>query len=62
MNMQTSPQITLQAETGCYLYNGETVGTIVILPNEEAKNNWREITQAEYEAMLAKENGATEGV
>ena len=60
MKLQTSPQIILQAESGCYLYNRETVGTTVILPKEEDKKYWQEITQAEYEALMENENTATE--
>ena len=60
MTQQTSPQIILQAESGCYLCNGETVGTTVILPKEEDKKYWREITQAEYKALMEKDNTATE--
>ena len=60
MKIQTSPHIVLEAESGCYLYNGETVGTRVILPSEEYKQYWREITQAEYEAIMTDDNNATE--
>ena len=60
MKLRTSPHIILQADSGCYLYNGETVGTTVILPKEEDKKYWREITQAEYEALMENDNTATE--
>ena len=60
MKIQTSPHIVLEAESGCYLYNGETVGTRVILPSEEYKRYWHEITQDEYEAMMAADHPATE--
>ena len=56
MKIQTSPHIILEAETGCYLYNGEFVGKKVILPSEEHKQYWHEITQAEYLALMEAAN------
>lgn len=60
MRQQTSPFITLEPDNGCWLYDGETVATMVILPSEEHKQYWREITQEEYEALMEKDNAATE--
>lgn len=60
MRIRTTPHIILEAESGCYLYNGEIFGTKVILPGEEHRQYWREITQAEYEALMEKDNIATE--
>ncbi|MBO5078105.1 MAG: hypothetical protein J6B67_00290 [Oscillospiraceae bacterium] len=42
----------LTAAEGMMLYNGESFGKEVYLGRQDSPENWREITEAEYEALL----------
>lgn len=50
MTKETIKQIILKADDGMYLTNGETYGKTVILPEGANADEWREISDAEYEA------------
>lgn len=51
MTRETIKQIILTADNGKYLTNGETYGKTVVLPESADASVWREITEAEYEAL-----------
>ena len=55
MIKETITQIILTADEGKYLTNGETYGKTVVLPETANQDNWYEITEAEYEEIIAKE-------
>lgn len=42
------------------LTNGEAFGRVVFLGTGDSADNWYEITEAEYEALMEKDNTATE--
>ncbi len=44
-------QIILTADEGKYLTNGETYGKTVVLPESADKNEWYEISEAEYDEI-----------
>ena len=44
-------QIILTADEGKYLTNGEIYGKTVVLPEGADKNEWYEISEAEYETI-----------
>ena len=48
----------LTAAEGMMLYNGESFGKEVYLGRQDSPENWREITEAEYEALLQVQLGA----
>lgn len=54
MKTETIKQIILTADDGHYLTNGETYGKTVVLPESANINDWREITEDEYNE-IAKE-------
>ena len=57
MIKETITQIILKADEGMYLTNGETFGKTVILPENANADDWREITEEEYEESIkAEEN------
>lgn len=45
----------LTAENGKVLTNGEAYGTEIYLGKNDSPNNWHEIAQEEYEAILARQ-------
>ena len=51
MKQEIVKQIILTADEGMYLTNGETYGKTVVLPESADASVWREITNAEYEAV-----------
>ena len=51
MKQEIVKQIILTADEGMYLTNGETYGKTVVLPESADASVWREITNAEYEAL-----------
>lgn len=51
MKQEFVKQIILTADEGMYLTNGETYGKTVVLPESADALVWREITNAEYEAL-----------
>lgn len=55
MKKETIKQIILTADEGMYLTNGETYGKTVILPESADTNAWYEITEAEYEKIIAEQ-------
>lgn len=55
MIKETITQIILTADEGKYLTNGETYGKTVILPETANQDNWYEITEAEYEETISKQ-------
>lgn len=57
MKTETIKQIILTADEGKYLTNGETYGKTVVLPESADASEWREITEAEYTAILAEQEG-----
>ena len=50
----------LIANNGMILTNGEAFGRVVFLGTGDSADNWYEITEAEYEALMEKDNTATE--
>ena len=63
--MQTKTYVMLTADEGMILTNGEVYGKVIALGNGDAPENYREISQADYEAFLAEqateESEETEG-
>lgn len=57
MKKETIKQIILTADEGMYLTNGETYGKTVVLPESADTNDWYEITEAEYEKIIAEQEG-----
>ena len=55
MKKETIKQIILTADEGMYLTNGETYGKTVVLPESVDVSVWREITEAEYERIMAEQ-------
>lgn len=53
MKKQTIKQIILTADEGMYLTDGETYGKTVVLPESADQNEWREITEEEYNTIKA---------
>ena len=51
MTKETIKQTILKADEGKYLTNGETYGKTVVLPESASVDDWREITEAEYNAL-----------
>ena len=51
MKQEIVKQIILTADEDKYLTNGETYGKTVVLPESADASVWREITNAEYEAL-----------
>ena len=51
MKQEIVKQIILTADNGKYLTNGEIYGRTVVLPESADASVWREITNAEYEAV-----------
>ena len=47
IKIETSTTITLKADEGKYLFNGQTYGTTVILPFSADHFVWREVTEDE---------------
>lgn len=56
MKTETIKQIILTADEGMYLTNGETYGKTVVLPESADTNAWYEITEQEYEKIIAEHN------
>ena len=52
-------QITIRADEGKWLTDGENYGKTISLAKGISVNNYYEITDAEYETIIAKE---TEGI
>lgn len=57
MKTETIKQIILTADEGMYLTNGETYGKTVVLPESADQSAWYEITEAEYEKIIAEQEG-----
>ena len=57
MKTETIKQITLTADEGMYLTNGETYGKTVVLPESADTNDWYEITEVEYQKITAEQEG-----
>ncbi len=55
MKINTIIQTILTAEEGHYLTNGETYGKTVVLPSAEDAENWHEITEDTYNAIVEKQ-------
>lgn len=53
--MQTKTYVMLTADEGMILTNGEVYGKVIALGNGDAPENYREISQADYEAFLAEQ-------
>lgn len=54
MQKTTENGITvLTADNGMKLTNGDTFGTTVRLAKSDSPDNWREVTEAEAEQMMA---------
>ncbi len=51
MKSETITLIKLQADNGMILTNGESYGKTVYLGVNDSPENWREITEAEHEAI-----------
>lgn len=50
----------LVANNGMVLTNGEAYGSVIFLGTGDSADNWYEITEAEYEALMENDNPATE--
>lgn len=57
MKTETIKQIILTADEGMYLTNGETYGKTVVLPESADQSVWYEITEQEYEKIIAEQAG-----
>lgn len=58
---ETTIELTkLTAADGMVLTNGETYGTEIYLGKNDKAENWHEITQAEYDAILKEQEEANE--
>ena len=55
VKINTITQTILTAEEGHYLTNGETYGKTVVLPSAENAENWHEITEETYNAIVKKQ-------
>ena len=55
MKKETITQTILKADEGMYLTNGETYGKTVILPESANQGDWYEITEEEYNEILAEQ-------
>lgn len=55
MKTDTIKQIILTADEDMYLTNGETYGKTVVMPETADISVWHEITEAEYEKIMAEE-------
>ena len=55
MQKETITRIKLTASEGHMLTDGETYGRVVYLAQGDEGDGWYEITDAEYEAKMAKE-------
>jgi hypothetical protein len=54
MTIEKSNPVKLTAADGMVLTNGKAYGKIVYLGINDRADNWREITEAEMEAMTAE--------
>ena len=54
MKIEILEQRILTADEGHYLTNGDTLGKVVTLPIGADASVWREITEAEKEALEAE--------
>ena len=57
-NVVTINKIT--ADDGMWLTNGETFSKEVYLGRDSSAENWHEITEEEYQAIIAEENTISE--
>lgn len=55
MKTETIKQVILTADDGMYLTNGETYGKTVVLPESADTSVWYEITEQEYEKIIAEQ-------
>lgn len=55
MKMTTIELRKLEAASGMVLTNGEAYGKEIYLGVNDNPNNWHEITDAEYETILAEQ-------
>ena len=53
--MQTFTQINLIADEGKILTNGEVYGRVIALGNGDSADNYREITEEEYNEIMRAE-------
>ena len=53
MRKETITRIKLRASEGIVLTNGEAYGKEIYLGIYDSPENWHEITDAEYEAIMA---------
>ena len=56
MTKETVKIIKLTASEGMTLTNEKTYGKTIFLGANDKSENWHEITDAEYEAILAEQN------
>ena len=61
MKLETIELIKLIPSEGMYLTNGEVYSKEVYLGCNDSPDNWHEITEEEYEKILAEETEITKG-
>ena len=54
MMIEKSTPVKLIADDGMVLTNGDAYGKTVYLGSDDSADNWREITEAEMEALTAE--------
>ncbi len=59
MNSKIVNQRLLTADEGMYLTNGEVAKSTVVLPLDEDASVWQEITEAEAQEILNKQEEET---
>lgn len=61
MNITTIELRKLTASSGMVLTNGEAYGREIYLGKNDSPDNWHEITEAEYQAILEKQESENSG-
>ena len=62
MEMVTIELRKITATDGMILTNGETYGKIIYLGKNDSADNWHEISETEYAAILEEQSRAVEQI